>query len=163
MFLSERDFATVVNATPLISIDLIVENAAGDVLLGQRTNRPAQGYWFVPGGRVQKNETLADAFLRLTEAELGEAIPVEQGQFHGVWQHFYPDSFAGEEITTHYVVLGYRLQLKDDARALPQAQHARYRWQSPQALIASDDVHANSRAYFDPALQGGVPGLTVKG
>ncbi|WP_313449769.1 NUDIX domain-containing protein, partial [Pseudescherichia sp.] len=68
MFLSQEDFATVVRSTPLISIDLIVENARGEFLLGKRTNRPAQGFWFVPGGRVQKDEPLAQAFERLTLA-----------------------------------------------------------------------------------------------
>jgi hypothetical protein len=48
MFLSQEDFATVVRSTPLISIDLIVENERGEFLLGKRTNRPAQGFWFVP-------------------------------------------------------------------------------------------------------------------
>lgn len=47
-------FATVVHCAPLISIDLLVQNAQGEYLLGLRNNRPAQGYWFVPGGRVKK-------------------------------------------------------------------------------------------------------------
>ncbi len=34
MFLSQEDFATVVRSTPLISIDLIVENERGEFLLG---------------------------------------------------------------------------------------------------------------------------------
>ena len=88
MFLSEEAFATVVQSTPLISIDLIVENAQGEFLLGKRTNRPAQGFWFVPGGRVQKDEPLAEAFARLTQAELGLSLPMTAGRFYGVWQHF---------------------------------------------------------------------------
>ncbi|KDS03655.1 glycosyl transferase in colanic acid biosynthesis [Salmonella enterica subsp. enterica serovar Heidelberg str. RI-11-014316] len=40
----------MVRATPLISLDFIVENGQGEILLGQRLNRPAQGYWFVAGG-----------------------------------------------------------------------------------------------------------------
>lgn len=83
MFLSQEDFATVVRSTPLISIDLIVENERGEFLLGKRTNRPAQGLWFVPGGRVQKDETLSDAFERLTLAELGLQLPMAAGQFYG--------------------------------------------------------------------------------
>ncbi|EAZ9414948.1 GDP-mannose mannosyl hydrolase, partial [Salmonella enterica subsp. enterica serovar Typhimurium] len=47
MFLRQEDFAAVVRATPLISLDFIVENGQGEILLGQRLNRPAQGYWFV--------------------------------------------------------------------------------------------------------------------
>jgi colanic acid biosynthesis protein WcaH len=101
MFLTPEDFATVVRSTPLISLDLIVENAEGEFLLGKRNNRPAQGYWFVPGGRVQKDELLADAFMRLTEAELGLRLPLSAGQFYGVWQHFYDDNFSGPDFSTH--------------------------------------------------------------
>lgn len=159
MFLSEPDFATVVRATPLISIDLVVENENGEILLGRRNNRPAQGYWFVPGGRVQKNETLAVAFARLTQAELGQRFTLDQGQFHGVWQHFYDDNFSGTAFSTHYVVLSFRLRVQAHALALPDAQHSEYRWQSPLSLCVSDDVHDNSRAYFLEERLREVPGL----
>ncbi|WP_314420652.1 GDP-mannose mannosyl hydrolase [Pseudescherichia vulneris] len=148
MFLSQEDFATVVRSTPLISIDLIVENAHGEFLLGKRTNRPAQGYWFVPGGRVQKDEPLAQAFERLTQAELGVRLPLTAGEFYGVWQHFYDDNFSGSDFSTHYIVLGFRLKLKQADLALPDAQHEAYRWLTPEALIADENVHDNSRAYF---------------
>ncbi|MFZ3619686.1 GDP-mannose mannosyl hydrolase [Leclercia barmai] len=157
MFLSQEDFATVVRSTPLISIDLIVENERSEFLLGQRTNRPAQGYWFVPGGRVQKDETLENAFARLTEAELGLRLPMTAGQFYGVWQHFYDDNFSGTDFTTHYVVLGFRLKVDRADLRLPDAQHDDYRWQTAEQLLASDNVHDNSRAYF--LQQAGVPGL----
>ena len=88
-FLSESTFQTIIGATPLVSIDLIVKNAKGEVLLGYRTNRPAQGYWFVPGGRVQKNERLDNAFLRLTKAELGVAIQRASATFMGVFEHLF--------------------------------------------------------------------------
>ena len=148
MFLSAEDFATVVRSTPLISIDLIVENQAGEFLLGQRTQRPAQNFWFVPGGRVQKDETLERAFARLTEAELGTAFTLQDGEFYGVWQHFYDDNFSGSEFSTHYVVLGFRLRVDADALQLPDAQHSDYQWLTPEELLVRDDVHDNSRAYF---------------
>ena len=47
-------FKSIVEHTPLISIDLIIRNEDGKALLGQRLNRPAQNYWFVPGGRILK-------------------------------------------------------------------------------------------------------------
>ena len=119
MFLSREDFATVVRSTPLVSIDLLVENRRGEYLLGRRNNRPAQGFWFVPGGRVQKDETLACAFERLTRAELGQTMTLGQGRFYGVWQHFYGDNFGGEDFSTHYIVLGFRLQVDSQALRLP--------------------------------------------
>lgn len=159
MFLRQEDFATVVRSTPLISIDLIVENERGEFLLGKRTNRPAQGFWFVPGGRVQKDERLSDAFERLTLAELGLQLPMAAGQFYGVWQHFYDDNFSGDDFSTHYIVLGFRLRVAQSDLQLPDAQHDAYRWLMPQALLADDEVHDNSRAYFMPERQAGVPGL----
>jgi colanic acid biosynthesis protein WcaH len=62
MLLPPDIFRTVIASTPLIAIDLIVRNLQGQILLGWRVNRPAQGYWFVPDGRVLKNEALDNAF-----------------------------------------------------------------------------------------------------
>jgi colanic acid biosynthesis protein WcaH len=69
-------FKTVIDSTPLISIDLVVRDGEGRVLLGQRLNRPAQGFWFVPGGRILKSESLSSAFRRLTLDELGIEIDI---------------------------------------------------------------------------------------
>ena len=159
MFLRQEDFATVVRSTPLVSLDFIVENSRGEFLLGKRTNRPAQGYWFVPGGRVKKDETLEAAFERLTMAELGLRLPITAGQFYGVWQHFYDDNFSGTDFTTHYVVLGFRFRVAEEELLLPDEQHDDYHWLTPDALLASDNVHANSRAYFLAEKRAGVPGL----
>ena len=148
MFLRQEDFATVVRSTPLVSIDLIVENTQGEFLLGKRLNRPAQGYWFVPGGRVQKNEPLSATFERLTEAELGLCLPLSAGEFYGVWQHFYDDNFSSDDFSTHYIVLGFRLRVQEKDLHLPDTQHDAYRWLTPSALLASENVHGNSQAYF---------------
>lgn len=150
-------FKTVVGATPLVSIDLICQRADGCVLLGQRVNRPAQGTWFVPGGRIVKNETLDDAFARLTREELGVALPRTQARLLGVYEHFYDDSVfgpVGEAPSTHYVVLGYALTLPDGfGHQLPEQQHTAYRWQSPADVLAACDVHANTKAYLQSSGQ----------
>ena len=159
MFLRHEDFATVVRSTPLISIDLIVANTHGEFLLGKRLNRPAQGYWFVPGGRVQKDEALHVAFERLTEAELGLRLPLSAAEFYGVWQHFYGDNFSGDDFSTHYIVLGFRLRVSENDLQLPDVQHDAYRWMAATQILVSDHVHDNSRAYFCKTSQAGVPGL----
>ena len=152
MFLSQEDFATVVRSTPLISIDLIVENERGEFLLGKRTNRPAQGFWFVPGGRVQKDETLSDAFERLTLAELGLKLPMAAGQFYGVWQHFYDDNFSGEDFSTHYIVLGFRLRVSENDLQLPDVQHDAYRWLTIEEILASEKPEVVAAANRQAAL-----------
>ena len=148
MFLDKETFRTVVRSAPLVSIDLVVINSQGQVLLGQRTNRPAQSFWFVPGGRILKNEAMAAAFLRLSKAELGLASELGDAEFLGVYEHFYTDNFSGTDFSTHYVVLGYRLVHDLDLNSLPDAQHHSYRWFDVAELLASVQVHDNTKAYF---------------
>lgn len=140
-------FQTVVTHTPLVSIDLIVRDGAGRVLVGLRSNRPAKGSWFVPGGRIAKDESIAAAFARITAAELGEEIAIDRARFRGVFEHFYPDCFAGEQTSTHYLVLAWQLQV-DGFDNLPAAQHSHYRWLAPAELVNDDRVHENTKVYF---------------
>ena len=140
-------FKTIVASTPLVSIDLVVRNSEGEVLLGQRLNRPAQGYWFVPGGRILKGETFDDAFERLTEVELGVEIPLARANFLGAYQHFYEDNFSGDDFSTHYVVLGYELILDVPLDSLPRLQHGHYRWWHVAELMMSDEVHRHTKWY----------------
>ncbi|ENT6808910.1 GDP-mannose mannosyl hydrolase [Vibrio vulnificus] len=146
--LDEETFKTVVASTPLVSMDLIIRNLHGQVLLGLRTNRPAQGFWFVPGGRIGKDETFEQAFLRLTQIELGRPVPLVEATFLGLYQHLYSDNFSGTGFTTHYVVLGYQLTLDLDLHSLPEEQHQHYQWWGVQDLLNSEQVHRNTKAYF---------------
>ncbi|MCQ2047200.1 ADP-ribose pyrophosphatase [Stutzerimonas stutzeri] len=153
MWLDEDTFRGVVASTPLVSIDLVVQNEHGELLLGHRLNRPAQGFWFVPGGRIQKNETLDEAFRRLTSGELGSAFDRASAGLLGIYEHFYTDSVFGtteDGIDTHYVVLAYHLLLPiGHVLTLPIEQHSAYRWLSITEVEASAKVHGNSRAYLD--------------
>ncbi|MDF2155710.1 GDP-mannose mannosyl hydrolase [Vibrio sp. CAU 1672] len=146
--LDKQMFKTVVAHTPLISIDLIVENTQGQVLLGQRLNRPAQGYWFVPGGRIRKDETMAQAFTRLTKEELGVELQLTEAKLIGPFEHFYIDNFSGDDFSTHYVVLGYRISLDVQLSQLPNEQHGHYQWFDVAHLLDSDDVHHHTKLYF---------------
>lgn len=49
-------------------------NEKNQILLGQRKNAPAKDDWFVPGGRVLKNEPLEQDFKRVSKNELGLEI-----------------------------------------------------------------------------------------
>ena len=77
MFLDKETFSSVIKAAPLVSIDLVIKNKQGQTLLGERLNKPAQGFWFVPGGRILKDESLADAFKRLATEELGQSFKLD--------------------------------------------------------------------------------------
>ena len=147
MFLDRETFSTVLSSTPLVSIDLVVRNRDGEILLGQRVNRPAQGYWFVPGGRILKNETLAQAFERLTKEELGRSYSISDASLLGPYDHLYEDCVFGEDISTHYVAIAYSIDVAT-LEALPVKQHNNYQWLSPDKILQLNNVHENTKAYF---------------
>lgn len=142
-------FLKVIDATPLVSIDLIVRNSQAEVLLGKRLNRPAQGFWFVPGGRIRKNERMTEALQRIAAAEIGWPPPPAAVRFKGVYEHLYDDNFhASAGIGTHYVVLAHEVTHAAEIRITPDDQHAELRWWPVSRLLASARVHANTKAYF---------------
>lgn len=142
-------FRTVVELTPLVSIDFVVRDQAGRLLVGHRKNRPAQGSWFVPGGRLGKNETRLEAFARLARLELGVELAIDRSRFLGVFEHIYSDNFAGDpRFGTHYVVLAYALEADPAEFQLPGGdQHNDYLWMPEEELLRRDDVHAYTKAY----------------
>lgn len=147
--ISNEQFLKVIDATPLVSIDLIIENNKGEVLLGKRLNKPAQGYWFVPGGRIRKNEKISEAFNRISETELGTALSIDNAQLLGAYNHIYDDNYLGKEIiNTHYVVLGYKVKLLDAINIQGDDQHSELKWWSIAELMNSIEVHQNTKTYF---------------
>lgn len=149
MYLDDDEFARVIAATPLVAIDLIVRDAQDRILLGKRLNRPALGYWFVPGGRIRKNEPWRIALRRIATAELGHGIVDPEGHFIGLFDHFYDDNVFGRPgVGTHYVVAAYAVRLQNGGAPVADAQHAALRWWPIPELLSSDAVHDYTKQYF---------------
>jgi colanic acid biosynthesis protein WcaH len=147
--IDQQDFLFIIDHTPLVSIDLIIENTQGKILLGRRTNQPAQGFWFVPGGRIRKNETLAVAMQRISSTELGTAFNLSDTLLMGPYDHIYANNFAGvDSINTHYVALGYQLNIDDRFKIQADTQHSEMKWWNKEDLLVSKEVHQNTKAYF---------------
>lgn len=147
-------FQAIVLSVPLVSVDLLLVRRGTEALLGLRANRPAQACWFVPGGRIYKNEPIRAALVRVADQELGlgAALISRQlnSQFLGVFEQFYSDCFSGEEgITTHYVSMVHILAVQEDF-ALPTSdeQHLMLRWWPISEAIASPDVHQYCKDYL---------------
>jgi colanic acid biosynthesis protein WcaH len=149
--LDGKQFLEVVKLTPLVSIDLLVKNSMGEVLLGLRVNEPAKDTWFVPGGRICKDERIEEAFERISFSELGVPLRIADAHPMGVFQHLYECNFAeAPGISTHYIVLAYALKLDLPLEMMPKDQHQVCRWWPISELLEAQDVHENSKAYFLP-------------
>lgn len=140
-----EEFKTVVENTPLISIDLVTM-FQDKVLLGRRVNKPAKDFYFTTGGIVRKNELFKEAQKRIAKDELGLELTTEL-KFIGIFEHLYNDSIF-DNISTHYVNHGYLLKLEKELINLPQEQHSDYKWFGIKELLQSDEVHIYVKEYF---------------
>jgi colanic acid biosynthesis protein WcaH len=152
--LGRDEYLAVVTNTPLVSIDLVIVDEEGYILVGKRTNEPALGTWFVPGGRVGKDETLDAAFERIAKDELGHGNWIRaSAKPLGVFEHFYSTNFTGsDDIGTHYVVIAYAV-VSDGLRLeqLPTDQHSAFEWVKSGGVTKARDtvsLHDNTEAYF---------------
>lgn len=149
MFLDKDKFGVVVESTPLVSVDLIAKNKHGQFLLGKRVNRPAKNFYFVPGGRILKNECIFDALKRVAVDELKvDVLNPEKLRFFGLYEHFYKDSFLSKDMSTHYVVLAYEIELEKDNVTLNLDQHSEYCWLTVEEIHTSNRVHQYTKNYF---------------
>ena len=142
--LDDATFKTVLDSTPLISIDILLKKG-GKVLLGKRVNKPAQGYFFSTGGRIKKNESIDNAMARVALNELNielKSIP----KFIGVFEHFYDDSIY-KDVSTHYVDIAYEYKV-EEIPDLPTEQHSEYKWFTIDELLESKQVHKYTKDYF---------------
>jgi colanic acid biosynthesis protein WcaH len=146
MSLPNSAFRNVVKNTPLVSIDLVITDPSGAVLMGWRENEPAKRTWFVPGGRIRKDEKIADAFERIIRTETGLVKRLDESRFGGVYEHLYSTNcFEDAGFGTHYCVLAYLIRLGERPHITIDSQHTRMEWLTP----SSADIHPYSRAYFD--------------
>jgi len=126
---------------PTVAVGAIVFDSDGRVLLVERGSPPGAGLWSVPGGKVERGETLAQAVAREVREETG--MIVEVGALACVVERFGDDY--------HFVILDYHarpiggtLAAGGDARAARFVADAEL-----QALPVTDgliDVIARARA-----------------
>lgn len=147
--LSRDDYAQVIRLAPLVTIDLIVRDARGRVLLGLRNNEPAKGTYFVPGGRIRKGERHHEAFARISKNETNCEFRLEDGRPMGVYDHIYSNNALDEPgYGTHSVTIAYEIRMPDGRDIKADAQHTQYRWMTEDELLRSSEVHEYTKAYF---------------
>ena len=149
MKIDKKHVLEIIEATPLVSIDLVIRNPSNKVLLGKRNNRPAMGYWFVPGGRIFKNETINQALKRISEVELGQDLSTKAPSLLGAYDHIYEDNFLNVKgINTHYVVLAFVIALQQEIEVKTDEQHTELKWWEIDKLLQDQTVHQNTKVYF---------------
>lgn len=147
--LTQEEYLAVVKNAPLVAVDLIIRNRKNEILLGLRKEEPAKGFWFVPGGRIHKGETIQKAFGDIARYKLGINVEFSDTALLGVHEHFYDTNPYGlEKCSTHFLSIVYEINV-DFLRIdqLPDDQHEGWKWFSFTDLMDSPEVHDNTKQF----------------
>lgn len=142
-YIPDKLFSEFLARMPEVCVELVLEHD-GKVLLVKRTNEPAKGAWFWPGGRLYKGETFLQAVHRIAKEELG--IEVEIKRQLGVYNHFWDESSFENVPSRHTVNIVYIVRPKEKvAKITLDAQHSAYKFISE----VEHDLHGYVRQYLE--------------
>ena len=97
-------YRQIIEVLPILCVDVIVMNTAGQYLLIKRRNEPKKDKWWVIGGRVRKGESLEEAALRKVREEV--SLNVHDLNAIGYYEGVYSKNifFSGKNLHTVSVV-----------------------------------------------------------
>jgi len=123
----------------------IIQRDNGMVLLGERpTGKPWEGYWEFPGGKVEPNETPAQALKRELLEELGIVVTRFHSWITRTYEYEARYDQAGKLITPakavklHFFIV---VEWQDDPVGLEDQLLS---WQNPEKLTVGPMLPANS-------------------
>ncbi|CAG9463539.1 unnamed protein product [Pedinophyceae sp. YPF-701] len=116
-------YSKMVQMLPIVCVDCVLQRADGKFLLVERVQEPAKGFWWLPGGRLLKNESFFEGAVRKLKQETG--IECTPAKLLAVYNAMYPRSAWDTEdyVGTHTVnavvlmPVSQEVELKLDAQA----------------------------------------------
>ena len=119
MLIENELYDKIREVLPTVCVDLLVTNEEGKYLLAKRTEKPAQGWWWFPGGRIHKGETWTECARRKGKEELGVDLPI--GNIISVEDYFASDADWHTVNLVVHAFFSHRLIELDDT-------HEEFRW-----------------------------------
>lgn len=106
-------YKEIVDVMPILTVDCICIHK-GKMLLVKRTNKPLQGHYWLPGGRVLKNETLEQACVRKMKEETG--LPVKVTGVAGFHEYIFQENELDVDTMHTLSVVFYVSPLRTDIK-----------------------------------------------
>ena len=121
MLIENQLYNKIREVLPTACVDLLVTNEEKQYLLAKRTEKPAKGSWWFPGGRIYKGETWQECARRKGREELGIDLPI--GNIVSVENYFADDADWHTVNLVVHAYFSHRIIELDKT-------HAEYRWAS---------------------------------
>jgi len=148
--ISDDLWKNCVRYQPIFAIDVVIYCKNLGILTGKRKNQPAKNKFFVPGGRVFKNESRDSAFERITKNEIGLILKLKNTSFIGIYEHFYENSkWENEGFGTHYIVEARFIEVDSEFEKSVNMddQHSHFKWIDSNSKNELE-IHKYCNPYF---------------
>jgi len=141
--LPEDLFLFVSSITPLVNVDLLIQDSQGRTLLTWRDDRFYGAGWHIPGGIIRYKETLEDRLRETARRELASEIEFDPSPL-AIEQNIHPL----HRERGHFIALLYRCRLLTPppealrfSPALPRAGHWAWHKGCPDDLIPFQNAY----------------------
>jgi colanic acid biosynthesis protein WcaH len=135
--LPESLFLFISRMTPLVNVDLLIQNPQGETLLTWRDDRHFGPGWHIPGGIIRLHETALQRITAVAQVELGAKVKAEPHPCRVI-----ETISRDKKNRSHGISLLYRCQLLTPLRGLgpfdpKNPQPGQWQWHSspPENLI----------------------------
>jgi colanic acid biosynthesis protein WcaH len=127
VFVEGNLFDEIRNVMPIVCVDLVIPKN-GDILLVKRSEPPAQGQWWTPGGRILHGETIQEASIRKANAEIH--LDCRFKKILGVTECIFNNvTINAQSISIHTVNVVCLMELKDETQQIQLDHgHTDYLW-----------------------------------
>ena len=150
MFIEQDLYQELRAKLPIVCVDLLVISKERWYLLVKRSESPAKGVWWFPGGRIFKGEAIKDACLRKAREELG--IELDVGDIVSVEESIFKD----EDPVIHTINIIVASYLTGDRGIALDKAHCEYRWEE----FADPTLHP---CIYNPLVKAGFSKKWVPG
>lgn len=141
---------------PMPTNGVIIENERGEILLVKRAFPPKKGWWDVPGGFIQSQESLEASIKRELKEELG--VDVTVGKLIGI----YTDTYLFNGIINHTLCVMVRADIVSGT-IIPADDAADFKFFPKKSVlkqrIAFEGVKRSLEDYIKSAIS--LPNLTA--
>ena len=122
-----EQYLNITKLVPIVCVDIVIQNnTTNQFLLLYRTNDPLSGTWWVPGGRILKEENAIQACKRKLYEEL--SINCDAFNFLGYYEEIFNSDPIGSFTKYHTISLVFRTVISLNERIKLDSQHAKYDW-----------------------------------
>jgi ADP-ribose pyrophosphatase YjhB (NUDIX family) len=114
-FIPSRLYNQITKWLPIVSVEAVIVMDKSLLLL-KRTNQPAQGQWWFPGGRIKKEESLEEALRREIKEETG--LELATYKLINVYSRVFPER--------HDITIAYLCKCKE-SKIILDKEHSEFR------------------------------------